>query len=78
MDDSPDWIRIAFHADQRAIQRHAVDERLRAVDRIENPAEAAGARPLAQFFAENRVVRKGRGDTFAQQLFRVAVGDRHG
>ena len=63
-----------FHADERAIQRHAVDERLGAVDRVEDPAKAARARPLGKFFAQDGVVGKGRGDAAAEEFFRPAVG----
>ena len=51
-----------------------MDERLGAVDRVENPAEAARARPLGKLLAEDAVVGKRRGDALPQVLFRPAVG----
>ena len=71
--------RLAFvlDADQRAVQRHPVDERLRAVDRIDDPAEGAVAGPVGQFFAHDRIVGKGLGNAIAKMLFRAAVGRRH-
>ena len=69
---------FVLHSDQRAIQRHAVNERLRAVDRIENPAATARARPVRKFFAQNGVVGKGRRDPLSQQLLGLPVGDGDG
>ena len=69
---------LMLQPDQRSIQRHAVNERFRAIDRIDNPAIAAGTGALRKFFAQDRVVGKSRGEPLAQQQFRLAVGDRHG
>ena len=66
-----------FQADQRAIQGHAVNERLGAVDGVEDPAEAAPSRPLGQFLAQDGVVGKALGDAAAEVLFRPAVGHGH-
>ena len=63
-----------FHADKRSVERHAVDERLGAVDGIENPAIAAFAFPFGKFLAQNGVVGKGFGDHAPQFRFRQPIG----
>ncbi len=57
------------------IQRHAVNERLCAVNGIDDPAEGAVARPVGQLLAHHGVVGKGLGNAVADVLFRAAVGD---
>ena len=51
-----------------------MDERFRAVDRIDDPAKAAGAGPVGQFFAQNRVLGKVFRDPLAKMLFGLPVG----
>jgi len=45
-------------ADQRGVERHAADERLRAVDRIDDPLIARRARRGPRFLAQECVVVK--------------------
>ena len=73
----PAWS-LRFHADQCAVERHAVDERLRAVDRVQNPATTARAGAIRKFFAEDRVVGKRRGNSVSQQLLGLPIGHGHG
>ena len=54
---------FALDSDQRSVERHAVNERLGAVDRVENPAIAAGAGLLAELFAQDAVGREMLGDS---------------
>ena len=44
--------------DQRPVQRHAADETLGPVNRIQNPAETGRSRLLAEFLPQDSVVRK--------------------
>ena len=65
---------LVLKPDQRAPERLAGDEGARAVDGIEHPAIAARARRVAQFFAENPVLRKTLSDHRAHDFFGAAVG----
>src|SRR5262245_25621942 len=73
-----DLLSLVLQADQRAPERDVRDLTARAVDRIYNPAIAAGARLFAMFFAKETVLRKGRLQCSSQEGFRFAVGDGHG
>ena len=68
---------LAFEADQNAIQRHAIDECLGAIDRIENPAMRRAGIGLTLFLAQNAVVRIACGDQLAHQALGLAVRDGH-
>jgi len=57
-----------LEAEQNAVERHAANERLRAVDRIDDPATAGAALERAEFLAEDAVVGKGARQRRAQQL----------
>jgi len=77
-DDAKHALTLVFQADQRGIERHAVNERLCPVDRIQNPAESVRAGLIGQFLAKQSVVRKGVGDAAAQQLLGPPVGAGNG
>jgi hypothetical protein len=66
------------HGNERCVQRHAVDERLRAVDRIEHPLEFGLPTLLPEFLADDGVARKALAKSLAHQFFGRAVGDGHG
>ena len=53
-----------------------MDERLCAVDGVEDPAESAPARPLGKLLAIDAVLGKRRGDALPQVFFRPAIGRR--
>src|SRR4051794_41023743 len=53
-----------------------MNERLRAVNRVEHPLESAPAGLLAKFFANDRVFWKPLANPFSQQFFRRAVCHR--
>src|SRR5690349_760071 len=78
IDDAGQRTAFMLDGDHRAIQRHAADERLGAVDRIENPPEARSAGSLAKLLAQNAVFRKRGGDALAEKLLRRTVGNSHG
>ena len=67
---------VVFDAHQRPVQRDAVDERLGAVDGVEDPAESAGAGPLGQLLAQDGVLGKGLGDAASEVLFGLPIGHR--
>ena len=68
---------LCSSADQRAPQRQAGDEGLGAVDRVEHP-DIFGVRALvAEFLADDAVLRKCRADQPAHRGFRRAVGLGH-
>jgi pimeloyl-ACP methyl ester carboxylesterase len=56
-------------------QGNAPDERLRAVDGIDDPAVVRVAARLAQLLAEDRVAWEAGLDETAEELLRLAVGD---
>ena len=66
-----------LHADQRTKQRRPVNERLRPVERIENPPKPGRARRLAEFLAEHPVVRKVLRDPLPNRLLSPPIRDRH-
>ena len=68
---------IDLERDEHAVERHAADERVGAVDRIDDPAVARVAIVAAEFLADDGVIGKARVDETPQQLFRLAIGDRH-
>ena len=63
------------HGDQRAPQRDAAHERLRAVDRIDDPPAPRLLPNGAELFAEDAVVRETRADPVARAVLGAAVGD---
>ena len=64
--------------DQRAPQRHAAHERLRAVDGIEDPAALCITAYRLELLADQAVVRETPLDPRARLTFRFAVGDGDG
>jgi len=76
--DHPDHDVATDHQpDQRGPDRHAPDEVLGAVDRIQDPAPLSHARP-AGLLAEHRVARPGPAQHVPQLLLgsQVGIGDR--
>jgi hypothetical protein len=70
-------LRAVGERDQRAPRRHAGDERLRPVDRIEVP-DVVGVRPVgAEFLADHPVVRELAANQRSHRLLGSAVGRRH-
>ena len=68
---------MVHEADQRAPHRHAGNEALGAVDRIEHP-DIFGLRPVAAIFlADNAMGGKGLADQAAHRHFGGAVGLGH-
>ena len=65
-------------ADERGVEWHAADERLRAVDRIDDPLVARGAGSGPRLFAEKGVGRKGAQEFAAEDRLGGAVGLRDG
>ena len=65
------------HRDQRAPERHAAHEGLRAVDRIDDPPAPGARARLAELLAEDAVLGKARLDPRARAPLRRTVGDRH-
>ncbi len=72
--DAGDGASLVLNADQRPVEGDAVDEGLRSVDGVENPAIAAAALPDSVFLAENGVGGKGGFDALTQEDFGLAVG----
>ncbi len=64
------------NADQGAVERHAGDEGMGAINRIEHPAIAAAASLFRPLLAHDAVVRKLFGDVAPEQFFGAAI--RHG
>ena len=69
---------MVLERDQHTPERHAADERLGAVDRIDDPAPAARAARLAELFAEDPVAGERGRQRGPQPLLGPAVGDRNG
>jgi hypothetical protein len=65
---------LVLQGDQGAVERDAVGERLRPVDRVEHPPAAGGARALGLLLAEDGVVGEPLGDQLAQQPLGAPVG----
>ena len=66
---------LDLEPDEHAVERHAADERLRAVDRIEHPAVRRAPVVLPVFLAEHHVLRKPRGDQLPQHALGAPVRD---
>src|SRR6185312_17335868 len=73
-DHAHDWHAILFQRDQGAKQRHVMDERLRPINGVEDPAVATAAVCFTQFFAEDAVSRALRLEEPTDSLLRPAVG----
>src|SRR5262249_37471277 len=76
--DAGDLLAPVLQADERSPDRDAADEVARAVDGVDDPAEAGGAGRVPELFAEEAVLRKRRVQRRPQRLFRLAVGDGDG
>ena len=65
---------VLLDTDKRRVERDAVNKRFGSVDRVEDPAKAAGPRFGGELFPQDRVVRELLGDAPAKQLLGAAVG----
>src|SRR5512132_1222487 len=68
----------AQQGDQCAPGRHAADERLRAVDGIEDPDVFGVGAVLAEFLTDDAVVREGTANERAHRRFGRVIGGGHG
>src|SRR5687768_7574285 len=66
---------VTFERHQCAEQRHMVDERLRAIDGVEDPSVAAIARSLPELLAEHAVSGAFAGEELPDGQLGVAVGE---
>src|SRR5665213_3251906 len=78
VDDAENRARAVMQRNQSAPGVAAGDKRPRAVDRIEDPGVAAGARFMAPLFAQNAVRRPLGMDKLSHRVFRAAVSFGHG
>jgi hypothetical protein len=78
VDDADHRVAAHLESHEHAEERHAGDERLRAVDGVEDPAEVRV--PLLQpvLLAEDRVRGERLADDAPQLAFALAVGDGDG
>ena len=72
-----DRLAVAHQRDQRAPGRHAGDEGLGAVDRIEHPDIFGVGALAAEFLADDAVIGKGAADEGAHRGFGRVVGGGH-
>ena len=66
-----------LQSEQHTVERDAVDERVSAVNRIDEPAAAGAPYVFAFLFAEDGIVGEASLDLRAQEFFRLAVGRGH-
>ena len=69
---------LVLEGEERGVQRHAVCEGLRAVDRVHDPAAPAGAGDLGFLLTDDGVVGVGRRQPFPHEAFGGPVGRGHG
>ena len=75
--DADDRFAVFLDSNQVRVKRNAGNERLRSVDRVDDPTIPARSFLVVELFAENRVVRERLRDAPPNQLFRAAVGQRY-
>ena len=74
VDDADERAVLVLDRQQVRVQRHAVGERLGAVDRIDDPAPAAASLEHTLLLTDHRVVGMELGEALADQAFGAAVG----
>ena len=77
MDRARDERVAALVRDRNAIERVAMSVIRRAVQRVDDPAFVARARPRATFFAEDRALWELRAESIDDQPFARAIGRGH-
>jgi len=65
---------LVLEGDQVAVERYPMDERLGAVDGVEDPGTAARSRCVGLLFTDDAVVGMGGPDVFPEQPFGAPVG----
>ena len=75
--DDPDGDAVlVLEREQVRVERHPAGERLRAVDRVEDPSAAAGARGGGLLLAEHAVAGERLRELLPQEALGVAIGGR--
>src|SRR5437868_811240 len=74
-DDTRDLLALVFEADQRAPHGDTPHETARAVDGVDDPAVAGGARLVANLFPKKTIMGKRPEKVVAQKLLRFTIGD---
>src|SRR5581483_4202420 len=67
---------LLLEPDEHAVERHAANERLRPVDRVDDPAPAARPRLLAVLLAQEPVVGERVAERGPERFLGAAIGDR--
>ncbi len=73
MDDSNERLVVLFHADENAVEGHAVDKREGAINRVDDPPSPGVGSPLAELLADQTVIRESQLDRLADIRLRLSI-----